>query len=142
MAASEGVRRLSLVLGLVVAVPWFSITLGLFVSDTTWGSSYRTNWDNWVVERDRTTALVDSLVGMRSVNELHSTEKLLIADLLKAAFDKQPPTPRVAWEYFVATLLSPVVYLVAWGTVRVIPWVIEGFRQETNPTSGVGDEDS
>ena len=153
-----GVRRLSLVLGLLVSGPWGLTTGTAFVS-TTW--SAKRSWDhamsNWQAEQEKPVANVDSLRRVierekarenssRESSGLLSVRRLAQVQLYRAeetiTRQVRPRDWKVDWYWCWLFLASPIVFLVPWGTVRTIAWIIAGFRQETNPTSGVGDEDS
>ena len=144
MAVSEGVRRLSLVLGLLVAVPWGLTTGAFFVSTVSAKRDYDREMEIW----QRAHANVE---GLRRTVEQEAREqgreprrnlggpidlKLLTLaelELRRAELISSRPKPRevedqpfLIWGF----LATPIAFLIPWGAVRVVAWIIEGFRHE------------
>lgn len=141
MAVSEGVRRLSLVLGLLVSVPW-GLFFGTAFVTTTW--SAKQSWDramsNWQSEQEKYVANVDSLkqvierekdrkdAPIESFGLSASERAQLELDLHFAVPQERPRDWEAPWGWMWCFIASPIVFAVPWGVVRTITWVVDGFR--------------
>lgn len=132
---NEGVRRLSLVLGLVVALPWLLVTLALFFGRMT---DYEVTHE-WAVqkweEQNQTRVRADSLraVGIKrpigkEISE-YSDDELILALAASLPGPSERPTRPLPWIVIFAFVATPVVFLVPWGAVRYVAWIVDGFRQ-------------
>ena len=106
---SEGVRRLSLLLGLAGAL------LGCLVSLVQWQDLAR-----------RKARVEDRNFTIREQFEA-----------LSAGVEHTPPKPPGFAEYLPIAVIPVVAFLIPWGGIRVIAWVIEGFLVDRKRNGGM-----
>lgn len=127
-SANVGVRRLSLVLGLVGAVP-AAVFFGVFLLTPFVAEDTRATYGDYAALGQAVKQVSPDLADMADAEvgrwyaekyshevRVEGTESVL-AGLLKIA------------EAMLKTgVATAVAFLIPWGAVRVIAWVVEGFR--------------
>ena len=167
MAVSEGVRRLSLVLGLVVAIPW-GLGTGVMCATMIWDSheAWERDLQQWERDSDefiewgfseKTTQTRRARVEahLQRLSELQLSAVNAEIDSLSKVYDDAPilhlsqPTKVLmglgvsdrpewsmsddSWGSLLLFCVSPLMFVISWSVVRVVAWVVEGFRRGPNP---------
>ena len=160
--ATEGVRRLSLALGLLFAVPWSVLMGGTCISEylqfkpaweqanLEWEQQYG-DLDNSILTLETKLARINSFLrkkGLPTYERLGKSDYEWEDEILRlrdriatlrayaTGKKKMPSRPTLGdfYKALVALALSPVVFGIPWGAVRSAAWVIEGFRERGHST--------